>query len=422
MTFCSPRFCRELILTLCFSDSISGLNFPHLCWFSWASSSSGPLVPLWATSSSFSLWSPAIASSCGPHRARSLALTWQVPGLRTTASTNTFPTWGTKRRRPPGPGQMRGGEALTNARPPVGAPTSSKRLPNYVSSFSAANAAAAIGEIRIGSPRSMAATPSSSRSHLCPRPSWYPSPYPSHLPLVSATAWKDSTRRLNASSSETLLKRTRPLFLRMSQMGTVHPHPSPHSAAAAPAASTHRLPQGAAWAVAIATAVAAPTPFHPPTSPSSTTRLEAAPTRTKSWAPILLCLSTPPRLDPTTATHSRGNLQRAARRSKCSKRPCPNLCRRSLPSCVLTATRSTSSPTVDLPSASSASSSPYSPPRTSASAPGSASGVCPRPSCLWAVLACRACLRPCPPSPAYWRSRRASDSPRHSRLHITTSP
>lgn len=33
---------------------------------------------------------------------------------------------------------------------------------------------------------------------------------------------------------------------RMSQMGTVHPRPSLHSAAAAPAASTHRLPQGAA--------------------------------------------------------------------------------------------------------------------------------------------------------------------------------
>ncbi|KAI4831573.1 hypothetical protein KUCAC02_001109 [Chaenocephalus aceratus] len=39
-----------------------------------------------------------------------------------------------------GPGQMRGGGALINARPPVGAPTSSRRLPNCDSSFSAANA------------------------------------------------------------------------------------------------------------------------------------------------------------------------------------------------------------------------------------------------------------------------------------------
>lgn len=53
--------------------------------------------------SSFSRRSPAIASSCGPRRARLLALTWQVPGLRTTASTSTFPTWGTKRRRWVGP-------------------------------------------------------------------------------------------------------------------------------------------------------------------------------------------------------------------------------------------------------------------------------------------------------------------------------
>lgn len=37
------------------------------------------------------------------------------------------------------------------------------RLPNCVSSFSAANAAAAIGGIKTASPRSMAATPSSSR-------------------------------------------------------------------------------------------------------------------------------------------------------------------------------------------------------------------------------------------------------------------
>ena len=67
----------------------------------------------------------------------------------------------------------------------------------------------------------------------------------------------------------------------MSQMGTALPHPSPRSAAAAPAASTHRLPQGAAWAVTIATAVAVPTPSRPPTSPSSTTWVEAAPMRTK---------------------------------------------------------------------------------------------------------------------------------------------
>lgn len=33
---------------------------------------------------------------------------------------------------------------------------------------------------------------------------------------------------------------------RTSQMGTAHPHPSPHSAAAAPAASTHRRPLGVA--------------------------------------------------------------------------------------------------------------------------------------------------------------------------------
>lgn len=131
--------------------------------------------------------------------------------------------------RPPGPGQMRGGGALTNARPPVGAPTSSRRsvgflvfvgrmnhhtaknvlwqicasvaeehqakskhtsaktpgqsllkggdqfsfksaslwissrLPNYASSFSAANAAAAIGGTRSASPRSTAAMPSSRR-------------------------------------------------------------------------------------------------------------------------------------------------------------------------------------------------------------------------------------------------------------------
>lgn len=77
----------------------------------------------------------------------------------------------------------------------------------------------------------------------------------------------------------------------------------------------------------------------------------------------------------------------------------PNLCRRSPPSSVPTATRSTSSPTVAPPSASSASSSPYCPPRTSAFAPGWASEVTPRPSCL------------CPLSPVSWRSLRASDTP-----------
>lgn len=79
--------------------------------------------------------------------------------------------------------------------------------------------------------------------------------------------------------------------------------------------------------------------------------------------------------------------------------PGPNPCRRSRPSCVRTGTRSTSSPTVAPPSASSASSSPYCPPPSSASGPGWASGACPRPWCL------------CPPSPASWRSPRASDGP-----------
>lgn len=88
--------------------------------------------------------------------------------------------------------------------------------------------------------------------------------------------------------------------------------------------------------------------------------------------------------------------------------PGPNLCRRSPPSCVLTATRSTSSPTAAPPSALSASSSPYCPPLTSAFAPGSASGACPRPSCL------------CLPNHASWRSLRASDNPR--RLWVSTAP
>lgn len=88
--------------------------------------------------------------------------------------------------------------------------------------------------------------------------------------------------------------------------------------------------------------------------------------------------------------------------------PGPNPCRRSPPSCVLTATRSTSSPTAAPPSASSASSSPYCPPLTSAFAPGSASRACPRPSCL------------CRPNHASWRSPRASDDPQ--RLLVPTFP
>lgn len=42
----------------------------------------------------------------------------------------------------------------------------------------------------------------------------------------------------------------------------------------------------------------------------------------QSWAPAPHCLNTPPPPDPTTATCSRGNLQRAVRRSKCSRSPC----------------------------------------------------------------------------------------------------
>lgn len=110
--------------------------------------------------------------------------------------------------RLPGPGQMRGGGAHTNARPPVGAPTSSRRSlsylitgpnkqqitirvlsipnplflsmppltlmsvcalfrsPNCVSSYSAANAAAAIGGTKSARPLSMAATPLSNRRWL----------------------------------------------------------------------------------------------------------------------------------------------------------------------------------------------------------------------------------------------------------------
>lgn len=81
-----------------FSPSDRGLNHLRLpavlcrCRPPRPLSSSVPRPP-------FSSPTPTIASSCGPRRARSLALTWQVPGLRTTASNNTFPTWGTKRRR-----------------------------------------------------------------------------------------------------------------------------------------------------------------------------------------------------------------------------------------------------------------------------------------------------------------------------------
>lgn len=67
----------------------------------------------------------------------------------------------------------------------------------------------------------------------------------------------------------------------MSPMGTAHPRLSPYSEVAVPAASTRRLPRAGAWAVTTATAVAVLTPSHPPTSPSSTTRVEAARTRTK---------------------------------------------------------------------------------------------------------------------------------------------
>ena len=42
----------------------------------------------------------------------------------------------------------------------------------------------------------------------------------------------------------------------------------------------------------------------------------------QSWDPTRRCRSTLPLPDPTTATCSRGNLQRAARRSKCSRSPC----------------------------------------------------------------------------------------------------
>lgn len=47
-------------------------------------------------------------------------------------------------------------------------------------------------------------------SRLCPKPFWYPSLYPSHRPLASATAWRASTKRSNASPSRTRQKRKRP--------------------------------------------------------------------------------------------------------------------------------------------------------------------------------------------------------------------
>ena len=273
--------------------------------------------------------------------------------------------------RPPGPGQMRGGEALTNARLPAGAPTSSRRsasahcfgfflppsgtsssrllvklprLQNCVSSFSAANAAAATGGIRTASPHSMAAMPSSSRRCVssfvfCGRPLLAQHPYLAvHMicevqykrlytnevfffvcffAVADAQNHSDSHPHLKVISSSIPQQRGGPesgdrayhhprlhrkgrghrgafadspgrglkppthphrglvcvtsfvrLFgsHRMSQMGTVRPRLWLRSAAAAPAASTLRLHQGAAWAVAIATAVADPTPSRPPTS------------------------------------------------------------------------------------------------------------------------------------------------------------
>lgn len=95
----SRRPSPPLSLSPSSSDCIRGLNLPHLSVVLLSVLQRPPPLPLSALLLQFSSRSPAIASSCGPHRVRSLALTWQVPGLRTTASTNTFPTWGTKRRR-----------------------------------------------------------------------------------------------------------------------------------------------------------------------------------------------------------------------------------------------------------------------------------------------------------------------------------
>lgn len=97
---CWQITCLHLILMFLLLLSFLSLHqWPSAFNSSLGLSSPAPPHPLSRRASSFSRRSPAIASSCGPHRARLLALTWQVPGLRTTASTNTFPTWGTKRRR-----------------------------------------------------------------------------------------------------------------------------------------------------------------------------------------------------------------------------------------------------------------------------------------------------------------------------------
>lgn len=106
---CRPAVCWFVdVFTVCWQITNPSPSSPQTAsvaltsniflWFS-STSSGVPPLSLWALRSSFSSRSPAIASSCGPHRARSLALTWQVPGLRRTASTNNLPTWGTKRRR-----------------------------------------------------------------------------------------------------------------------------------------------------------------------------------------------------------------------------------------------------------------------------------------------------------------------------------
>ncbi|CAG04986.1 unnamed protein product, partial [Tetraodon nigroviridis] len=91
------------------------------------------------------------------------------------------------------PGQMRGGEALTSARPSAGAPTSSRRLQNCASSFSAASAAAATGGIKTASPRSMAATPSSPRQSPMPKTILIPIP----ISKSSAPRFRNSVEGLN---------------------------------------------------------------------------------------------------------------------------------------------------------------------------------------------------------------------------------